>query len=189
MRGISARARERSARRRIANNTFSLSRELGLPRLLRPGTEAIKLYSQRNQLWEKGEKESKGESNRGKRSVTKKREAKRDRYTNRQRGCDMRQSNPPNSQYRRNPPIARTSTSRILWKDTLRFFIVSFISRRISIDVNPATIHFRYCAFPHFRSPRERTQREISIRFLVLSKSVNLLAWLNSISAIERIQN
>jgi len=45
------------SRRRIANNTFSLSRELGLPRLLRPGTEAIKLYSQRNQLWEKAEKE------------------------------------------------------------------------------------------------------------------------------------
>lgn len=45
------------SRRRIANNTFSLSRELGLPRLLRPGTEAIKLYSQRNQLWKKAEEE------------------------------------------------------------------------------------------------------------------------------------
>lgn len=51
LRGITA-----VARRRIADNTFSLSRELGLLCLLRPGTEAIKLYSQRNQLCEKKKK-------------------------------------------------------------------------------------------------------------------------------------
>ena len=39
-----------AAGRRIANNIFSLSSELGLLRLLRPGTERIKLYSQCNQL-------------------------------------------------------------------------------------------------------------------------------------------
>lgn len=69
------------SRRRIANNTFSLSRELGLPRLLRPGTEAIKLYSQRNQLWEKAEKEREKGQREGERSISgQERKMKRHRY-------------------------------------------------------------------------------------------------------------
>lgn len=72
------------SRRRIANNTFSLSRELGLPRLLRPGTEAIKLYSQRNQLWQKS-KEREREKERGQKEEERRisgqeRKMKRHRY-------------------------------------------------------------------------------------------------------------
>lgn len=39
--------------RNISNDTFSLTCEQGLPRLQKPQTEVIKLYSQRNQLREK----------------------------------------------------------------------------------------------------------------------------------------
>ena len=49
-RGLCSNRISNATGRRIANNIFSLSHELGLPRLLRPGTERIKLYSQCNQL-------------------------------------------------------------------------------------------------------------------------------------------
>jgi len=120
-----------AATRRIANNTFSLSRGLGLPRLLRPATEAIKLYSQRNQLWEKERKEERERERerfpaREKRSVTDRRETKRDSH--RQTGKEYRATFKirQTRQYRR---------QRMARQDTL--FVAPFISRR----VNSATIY------------------------------------------------
>lgn len=103
--------------------------------------------------------------------------------SNRQRGCDMRQSNPPNSQYRGGPPaVARIPTSRGYY-GKIRYVFSSCLS---FLGAFPSTLIQEQSIFATARSrisvhqEKEPGERDIH-QFLVLSKSINLLAWLNSV--------
>jgi len=103
-----------AATRRIANNTFSLSRGLGLPRLLRPATEAIKLYSQRNQLWEKERKE---ERERERDSLREKREVSR--IGERQKGTATGKQAKSIARHSKSAKLANIVANE--WRDKIRF--------------------------------------------------------------------